>query len=211
MLIIGLLIVFCFNAFSQSRSSIPNSSSSNSPSNSPGTKSFQPKSGECTYWLSPFKPLCHRLNQIWKEGDNELYLSGYAWHNRFTYSAERIRERHYNELAWGGGFGKGFFDEDGDWHGLYAFAFLDSHRKLEPTAGYAFLKVAHFGKEFKAGLGFSVLLTARSDILHYIPFPGAVPWAGLFYKKVSLKAAYIPGSSTNGNVLYLVGTYSFDS
>lgn len=116
----------------------------------------------------------------------------------------------YAELAWGGGLGKGFFDEKGNWHGLYAIAFLDSHRNLEPTVGYAYLKVAKLTQNFKAGLGVSVLVTSRPDILHSIPFPGAVPWAGLFYKKLSLKAAYIPGSSTNGNVLYLVGAYAFD-
>ena len=37
--------------------------------------------------------------------------------------------------------GKGFYDEDGDWHGLSAIAFLDSHKNLEPAAGYAFLKI----------------------------------------------------------------------
>ncbi|MBI2785022.1 MAG: lipid IV(A) palmitoyltransferase PagP [Legionella longbeachae] len=204
--IISLLIVFSFNAFSNP-STIAHPPSSNDLNKSPIRIE---KSNDCKYWLPIFKPFCHRLHQIWTEGNNELYLSGYAWHNRFTYSSERMRERKYNELAWGGGFGKGFFDEKGNWHGLYAFAFLDSHRKVEPTAGYAYLKVAHLSKNFKAGLGFSILVTARPDILHYIPFPGAVPWAGVFYKKVSIKAAYIPGSSTNGNVLYVVGTYTFD-
>jgi len=80
---------------------------------------------------------------------------------------------------------------------------------MEPVAGYAYLKVANFSNNLKAGVGFSVLVTSRSDILHRIPFLGAVPWAGLFFKKVALKAAYIPGSLTNGNVLYLVGTYTF--
>lgn len=164
----------------------------------------------CKYWLPFLKPFCRHLAETWTDGNTELYLSGYAWHNRFIYSREHIREKHYNELAWGGGLGKGFFDEKGNWHAFYAFAFLDSHKNVEPTAGYAYLKVANVTNYFKAGLGFSVLVTARADIMHYIPFPGAVPWTGIFYKKVSLKAAYIPGSTTNGNVLYVVGTYSFD-
>lgn len=164
----------------------------------------------CGRWVSFFKPVCQRLHQIWTEGHTDLYLSGYAWHNRYTYGHAVLRKKNYNELAWGGGFGKGFFDEKGNWHGLYAFAFLDSHKNLEPVTGYAYLKVASLSKDFKAGLGFSVLVTSRPDILHSIPFPGAVPWAGIFFKKLSIKAAYIPGSSSNGNVLYLVGTYSFD-
>lgn len=220
MIIIGLLILFSLNAYSSQFSAISSTPSSHREmknSNSTATAetkdltaftTVEPRG--CRYWLPLFKPLCHRLHQTWTEGNSELYLSGYAWHNRFTYSAERLREKKYNELAWGGGFGKGFFDEKGNWHGLYAIAFLDSHRNVEPTVGYAYLKVANLTKDFKAGLGFSVLVTSRPDILHSIPFPGAVPWAGVFYKKLSLKAAYIPGSSTNGNVLYLVGTYTFD-
>jgi palmitoyl transferase len=51
----------------------------------------------CTNWPSWSKAACQRLHQIWTEGDNELYLSGYAWHNRYTYSREKIKK--YNELA----------------------------------------------------------------------------------------------------------------
>jgi lipid IVA palmitoyltransferase len=216
-IIIFLLIMFSLHALANPSQMSPTLSSANRAKDA-NTHFLQddkkemstkpPKS--CKYWLPLFRPFCHRLHQVWTEGHNELYVSGYAWHNRFTYSAEQIREKKYNELAWGGGFGKGFFDEKGNWHGLYAIAFLDSHKNVEPTAGYAYLKVANLTKDFKAGLGFSLLVTARPDILHYVPFPGAVPWAGVFYKKVSLKAAYIPGSSTNGNVLYVVGTYAFD-
>ena len=200
-MIIGLLIIFSLNTYSSQISSSPNTNKSLNKTNEPKF---------CHYWLPLFKPLCHHLYQTWTEGNNELYLSGYAWHNRFTYSPERLREKKYNELAWGGGFGKGFFDEKGNWHGLYAFIFLDSHRHVEPIAGYAYLITAHLTQNFKAGLGISVFLTARPEYFHNAPFPGAAPWAGLFYKKVSLKAAYVPGSSTTGNVLYLVGTYAFD-
>src|ERR1700733_11585269 len=68
-------------------------------------------------FCSPYK----QLHQIWVEGKTELYLSGYAWHNRYTYSQTKLK--HYNELAWGSGLGKGIYDEKGNWHGLYAFAF----------------------------------------------------------------------------------------
>ncbi|KOQ36676.1 lipid A palmitoyltransferase, partial [Achromobacter xylosoxidans] len=80
---------------------------------------------------------CNRLDQIWTEGGNDLYFSGYAWHNRAMYSRDKINS--FNELAWGGGYGRSIYDEDGDWQGLYAMAFLDSHSKVEPIAGYGFL------------------------------------------------------------------------
>lgn len=161
----------------------------------------------CTQWGSLLNPVCKRLHQIWTEGDTEGYFTGYAWHNRYTYTPEKIKT--YNELSWGGGLGKGFFDEKGNWHGLYAIAFLDSHKNLEPAAGYAYEWVADFGHDLKAGVGFSVLVTMRPDINNNIPFPGALPWASLFYKRFTIAATYIPGSSTNGNVLFLLGKYTF--
>jgi lipid IVA palmitoyltransferase len=161
----------------------------------------------CNEWINFFKPICHRINQIITEGSSDLYLSGYAWHNRYIYSQEKINS--YNENAWGGGFGKGLFDEKGNWHGLFAIAFLDSHSQVEPAAGYAYLKVLHINNDLKAGIGYSVLVTSRVDINHNIPFPGAVPWFSVFFKKVAIAAAYIPGNSKNGNVLYVVSKYTF--
>ncbi|MBA2650329.1 MAG: lipid IV(A) palmitoyltransferase PagP [Legionella sp.] len=148
-----------------------------------------------------------RLQDIWTEGSIDLYISGYAWHNRFTYTPERLKK--YNEAAWGGGMGKGMFTEKGDWNGIFAIAFLDSHRKLEPAAGYCFLKVAHFGSNLKVGLGYSILVTSRPDILHGNPFPGILPWASIFYKKAALSAAYIPGSLGAGNVLFVISRFTF--
>lgn len=165
------------------------------------------KENVCTHWVSFFKPVCQRLHQVWTEGDTDLYLSGYAWHNRYTYSRAKIKS--YNEAAWGSGIGKGLFDEKGNWHGLYALAFLDSHSNVEPAAGYAYLKTAALSPHIKAGIGYSILVTSRADINHYIPFPGILPWASIFYDKVTIAATYIPGSSTNGNVLFIIGKYTF--
>ncbi len=161
----------------------------------------------CSHWMSLLKPICQRLKQIWTDGDTEAYFSGYAWHNRYIYSPEKIRK--YNENAWGGGLGKGLFDEKGNWHGLYAIAFLDSHSDIEPVVGYAHLWVSSLTDNLKAGIGYSILVTARSDINNYMPFPGAVPWAAVFYKKVTVAASYVPGNSSNGNVLFIVGKYTF--
>jgi palmitoyl transferase len=162
----------------------------------------------CSSWPSWLKPVCQRLHQVWTEGDNELYLSGYAWHNRYTYSREKIKT--YNELAWGGGLGKGLYDEDGDWHGLYAFAFLDSHKNVEPVVGYAFLKVVHLRSNLRLGAGYAALITARPDIFHNIPFPGVLPWVSLNYCHATLSTTYIPGSRGAGNVLFIIGKWTFD-
>lgn len=162
----------------------------------------------CTQGPRWIQKMCHRLKQVWLDGDTELYLSGYAWHNRYTYRPEKIKE--YNELAWGGGLGKGFYDEDGDWHALSAIAFLDSHKNIEPAAGYTFLKVAKLSENIRLGGGYSILVTARPDILHNIPFLGIIPWASLTYRHATISATYIPGSKGAGNVLYLLGKWTFE-
>ncbi len=152
-----------------------------------------------------FKTISNRLNQIWTQGQTEVYLPTYAWHNRYTYSKSKINT--YNENPWGGGFGKSLYDEDGDWHGLYAFAFLDSHKNVEPIVGYAFLKVLHINENTRLGAGYGLLITARPDIFHGIPFPGALPWISFNFKQASLSATYIPGSNGAGNVLFLIVKY----
>ncbi|TAL64776.1 MAG: lipid IV(A) palmitoyltransferase PagP [Legionella sp.] len=161
----------------------------------------------CSKWVAFLKPACQHLHRIWTEGKNELYLSGYAWHNRYTYTPERIKT--YNELAWGGGFGKGYLDEHGNFHAIAAFAFLDSHKNIEPVVNYSYFITAHFPHDFSIGLGGTVLITSRPDILNGIPFIGALPAALITFKKTTIGLTYIPGAVGAGNVLYIVGKYTF--
>ncbi len=166
---------------------------------------FAHEDHHCENWPSLLKPICLRPYQTWTKGNNELYVSGFAWHNRFYYDKNRIHR--YNEAALGGGLGKSFYDEKGDWHGLFAFGFLDSHKYFEPAVGYAFLKVLHVTENAHIGVGYTALVTQRPDILHGIPFPGALPWVSIGYRRASISATYIPGSRNVGNVLYVVGKW----
>lgn len=149
-----------------------------------------------------------RLKQIWNTGQQDIYVSGYAWHNRAMYTLEKSRS--YNETAWGGGVGKSLFDEKGNWHSLALIAFLDSHKEMEPAGGYTYLKVISWGERVKLGGGFSFLITARSDLYNGYPFPGLLPWVSFFFHKIALSATYIPGSKNNGNVLYMLGKITID-
>lgn len=160
---------------------------------------------ECSHVHKVFKPACHRLHQIWYEGKYEAYIPAYAWHNRYYYSSNRIA--FYNENPWGGGLGKSFYDEDGDWHGLYAFAFLDSHKNVEPIVGYAFEKMLHFNEKAAMGLGYALLVTSRPDIIHSIPFPGILPWVSVNYQRASVSFIYIPGRQNIGNVLFVLARW----
>lgn len=150
----------------------------------------------------------NQFQKIWRQGNTDLYMTGYAWHNRYLYTQERLAVGHYNENAWGGGLGKGLIDEDGDWQGLYAIAFLDSHKNVEPWGGYAFLKTAHLDNNVSLGAGFTVALTMRPDIFHNIPFPAATPLVNISFKRLSLFAAYVPGHQNIGNILFMFGKWT---
>lgn len=162
----------------------------------------------CSKTPGLFKKPCKRLHQIWYDGKNELYIPAYAWHNRFYYSADRIDT--YNENPWGGGLGKRFYDEDGDQHVLCAFAFLDSHKNLEPILGYAFLKTLHFNDKADIGAGYALVVTSRPDILHSVPFPGILPVVAATYQRASVSLLYIPGGHNVGNVLFVLARWMFN-
>ncbi|WP_367607028.1 lipid IV(A) palmitoyltransferase PagP [Legionella sp. W05-934-2] len=164
----------------------------------------------CDNWPSWFQWICIRSKQIINEGDNAIVVSGYAWHNRNYYTPEKIKT--YNEKAWGGGLGRGFYDEKHNWHGYYGLVFLDSHKNLEPNIGYAYFKVWEIGQTpFELGLGYTAIITARADLNKGRPFPGVLPLVSFGTKTVTAYATYIPGRRGIGNVLFIFGKITFGS
>jgi palmitoyl transferase len=145
--------------------------------------------------------------RIWNEGDNTLYLSGYAYHGRHTYSPEKIAE--FNEEAWGGGFGRTLLDENGNSNSLFGLAFLDSHSDVQAQVGYAREWRWQFAEHAAVGAGFVAMLVTRSDMFNNIPFPAVLPLASLEIHGVGLMASYVPklngGDGGNGDVLFLFG------
>ncbi|WP_395858574.1 lipid IV(A) palmitoyltransferase PagP [Affinibrenneria salicis] len=142
------------------------------------------------------------LSQTWYSSDNhDIYVPAITWHNRWTYSDDKIDE--YNERPWGAGYGISRYDADGDWHGLYIMAFKDSHNKWEPIGGYGYEKTWRptRDQDFRLGLGFTAGMTMR-DNWNYIPIPVLLPLASIGYKQLSFQATYIPGTHNNGNVFF---------
>ena len=131
--------------------------------------------------------------------NSELYIPIVTWHNRHYYSAEEIQD--FNERPWGLGYGKYRYDEDGDWHGVYAMAFLDSNNDVEPIAGYAFQKVWQASDNIRFGLGYTAGVTIRSST-HYLPIPVLAPIFSVKYKHVALQSTYIIGGNGYGNILF---------
>ena len=143
----------------------------------------------------------YNFSETWKSDSYDAYIPLYAWHNRLTYDQEHIDK--YNENPWGFGIGKYRYDEDGDWHGLYAMVFKDSNDYLETMFGYAYQKnwFVNCNRDFRIGAGFTVGLTQRHEY-KYIPVPLPLPLAGLEYGRFALQAAYVPGLKNDGNVLF---------
>lgn len=139
------------------------------------------------------------LQQVWDSDQYELYVPLHIWHNRRTYSATKIAS--YNEDPWGIGFGKYRYDAAGNWHALFAMAFLESHNTIEPIVGYGYQKMWRPAQDWRLGAGFTVGVTMRSDY-NYLPIPILLPIASIEYGRFSVQTTYIPGGHNNGNVLF---------
>jgi lipid IVA palmitoyltransferase len=153
---------------------------------------------------------CSKGAAAWDHGDNELILTGYAYHLRSTYTEEKLRE--LNERDWGAGWARSVTDADGDEHMLFLFAFHESHRKVEWNAGYAYTAFWGSRDGLRAGLGYAAFIVQRPDIANGVPIPALLPLAAVAYGKATLIATFIPtvnNGVNNGSVLFVFGKYKF--
>lgn len=159
----------------------------------------QPASAASGLLSQTWQSVKTELSNTWQSPNSELYIPIITWHNRHYYSAEEIDD--FNERPWGLGYGKYRYDDDGDWHGLYAMAFLDSHGDIEPIVGYGFQKVWRASVNTRFGLGYTAGVTMRANS-DYIPLPVLAPLLSVKYKHVALQSTYILGGNGYGNVLF---------
>lgn len=145
----------------------------------------------------------NQLITIYDKGDTELYLPFHTHHLRYAYSREKIDKIQENPV--GLGIGRGLYDSDGDWRGIYAMGFQNSHFTPLWMAGYGYKTFWHPGDGWKVGVGYTAFLMARTDMRHYTPFPGILPLASVGYKNLGIKITFLPGRRGNGNVLSLFG------
>lgn len=145
--------------------------------------------------------LSNNIALTWNSPEQELYIPLNTWHNRAMYSSKKVKR--YNERPWGIGYGKYRYDEDNNWHSVYAMAFMDSHNKVEPVIGYGYQKMWIPGEMdgWRFGIGFSASITTRHEY-HYIPIPLPLPLISIEYNKLSIQSTYIPGTKNHGNVLF---------
>ncbi len=161
---------------------------------------------DTTGWFSKtFSQIKNRLDNIVENGDHEMYLSGYSYHGRHTYTEERIRE--LNKKAWGLGGGRTLCNESGNDESLYLFAIRDSHFKTQIMAGYAYEWIWNLPKTpVVVSAGYTAMLMSRQDYFGGVPFPIALPVAGIGVKGSKFMASYVPRLSSNkgnGDVLLM--------
>jgi LPS-assembly protein len=149
------------------------------------------------------------LRRIWdpvanayNNGALEFYLPFKTYHSRSTYSAEKIDS--YQENPLGFGIGRGLYNEKGNWEGVFAMGFQDSHFKPSYTAGYGWKAIWRPADDVRLGLGYIAGLMTRSDFFSYVPFPYVLPLASAAYRNFSLEGVYVPpGGHNGGNLLFL--------
>lgn len=133
-------------------------------------------------------------------------MSGYAWHTPWTWTRERRAEE--NEHAWGVGYGRSRELPNGDTDSLYAMVLEDSHRKPQYNVGYAWNTYWGPRSGVQAGLGFTAMVIARTDIAKGWPFPAVLPLASLRYDRLTVYGSYIPnfkGGINHGSVFFFFG------
>lgn len=151
------------------------------------------------------------LQTIYTQGQPDLFLTGYTWHDPHTYTAAKLAT--LNSHAWGFGGGKHLVDADGNDEMLYAMVFSDSHRNAQPVVGYA--KQWDWrpdGGPLTLGAGYTAGLTSRADIFNNIPFPIVLPLVSIGIGSIRLYGTFLPRVShklNNGNVAFFFARIAF--
>lgn len=162
---------------------------------------------DCDSWIWGFDTACSRITGTWNEGTGGLYLTGYAWHNRSTYDADKIAS--YNEFAYGGGLGYHRPTGNKNEEMIYTLAFADSHEEPQVHMGYAYMWYWDVVGPLRAGAGWTGGLFFRNADFNYVPVPFVLPMLGVKYDKANFYATYIPGGRNNGNVLFVFTRFDY--
>lgn len=154
-----------------------------------------------------FEQAENRVTTVYRTGNTELYLPFHTYHLRSAYSREKIDSFQENPL--GLGIGRGLYDSDGDWRGIYAMGFQDSHFKPIWMTGYSYKTFWRPAEDWKMGIGYAAFLMARSATNDYLPFPGILPVASISYRQLGVETSFVPGGKGFGNILFFWGKYEF--
>jgi palmitoyl transferase len=136
----------------------------------------------------------------------DVYMSGYAYHDRNTYTRKQLNKM--NENTWGGGLGRTLRNSRGNDESLYGVVIRDSNNRPQWMAGYAYQWMFPVvSKKFEVGAGLTGLLIRRHDWYEGRPFPAILPVASIGTPNSQLVATYVPHLSmrkAKGNIVLLM-------
>ena len=167
-----------------------------------------PECADLWEWLNTG---CRRVVDTYQKGNNEVLVSGFAWHTPWTWTSERRAEE--NQYAWGGGWARSLDRENGDTDTVYFLVFSDSHYEPEYNLGYAWTTWWRPRDSLQPGLGYTLMLISRQDIWGGVPFPAILPLVSLRYDRLTVFSTYIPtlnGGINHGSILYVFGRIAID-
>jgi palmitoyl transferase len=148
------------------------------------------------------------VGDTWRQGGLDLYVPVYTLHMPFAYTRALLRT--YNDYPAGAGVGLGRYNASGNWEGMFAMVFSDSHGRPQYQGGYSWISTWRpVVDDFRVGAGLTGFIMARSDIRRYTPFPGVLPLGSLGYGMFDVQAAYVPGGRNDGNVMLFWVKLSF--
>lgn len=134
----------------------------------------------------------------------DVYMAGYAHHDRNTYTDAQLRKM--NETTWGGGLGKTYRNESGNDESVYLIGIRDSNRHAQWMAGYSHIWMLPLKtrNKLEVGAGLTALVVRRQDWYDGRPFPALLPVATIGNRAAQLVATYVPHLSARnkkGNIL----------
>ncbi|MBY0345861.1 MAG: hypothetical protein K2P98_03220 [Neisseriaceae bacterium] len=134
------------------------------------------------------------VTDTYQQGNWEVIVPFSTYHMRNAYTPEQIAG--YEESPPGFGLGKGQINSSGNYEGLYAMGYQDSHHYPSWQVGYVWQAIwPVINEEFRVGVGYTAFILAREDIAHYRPFPAAAPMASIAYKNLAVDLTFIPFSN----------------
>ena len=173
-----------------------------------GNPTTTPATANQSWYGAAWDTAGQHLSDIWNKGDYSVMIPFWTYHMPYAYSAEKRSQ--YTEYPAGGGISKGYFNDSGNWEGIYLMEYQDSHGKPMYMGGYGWVPTWRpIDDKFKIGAGLTAFMFMRSDIGNYAPLPGVLPVGSIGYGPVDVQVAYVPGGQGNGNVLFWWARFTF--
>lgn len=145
---------------------------------------------------------------VYCKGDFELYVLLKMYYLCLVYLVEKIVG--FNEMFYGLGYGCGYFDDSGNFYGVYVMGFQDLYVELEWMFGYIWKVMWGDCSGWQSGFGYIVFLMMCFDIGNYMFVFGVLFVVVVVYWNFFLEGMFVLGGKGNGNVFFFWGKWLFD-